>query len=214
MDSCLRCVPWGIPLLDFPEISMYAHSPWGGYGANPMPGKLQGLWNLTKDHLSCGTPYSEGQYEDINKAIISGFYWEKDKKATDTVREYVSYYFGPTVVDDVCRAIGILEQNLGRHRQDKDGATYIPMKSSADADTAFELIAEADTKLTPYVRFSWRWRILYLRAQIDAELASHEFRVSERCSAAFEGLREIYQNTARTNENLAIPRNIIGIVPD
>ena len=31
-------VPGGLPLLNFPEISMWGQNPWGGYGANPLPG--------------------------------------------------------------------------------------------------------------------------------------------------------------------------------
>ena len=29
-------VPGGLPLVNFPEISMYGRTPWGGYGANPL----------------------------------------------------------------------------------------------------------------------------------------------------------------------------------
>lgn len=36
--------PGGLPLLNFPEISMHFREPWGGTGANPMPARFQGLW--------------------------------------------------------------------------------------------------------------------------------------------------------------------------
>ena len=45
-----RPIPWsmgrpgGLPMVDFPEISMYSASPWGGFGANPFPDHLQALW--------------------------------------------------------------------------------------------------------------------------------------------------------------------------
>ena len=42
-------VPGGLPLLNFPEISMWGQSPWGGYGANPLPGRFQRLWNQTDE---------------------------------------------------------------------------------------------------------------------------------------------------------------------
>ena len=41
-------VPGGLPLLNFPDISMYGQNPWGGYGANPHPGRLQQRWDETK----------------------------------------------------------------------------------------------------------------------------------------------------------------------
>ena len=81
-----RGVPGELPVLSFPEISMWGQSPWGGYGANPLPGRLQRLWNQTEAKLSGGTPYSEGIYEDINKAICSQFYWDPERGAIETVR--------------------------------------------------------------------------------------------------------------------------------
>jgi len=41
---------------------------------------------------------------------------------------------------------------------------------TTSAEKAFELIEQADAKLTPYTRKGWRWRLLYLRAEIDNEL--------------------------------------------
>ena len=62
-------VPGGFPLLNFPEISMWNQGPWGGYGANPFPNRLQQRWNEIKGKLSGGFPYSEGIYEDLNEVI-------------------------------------------------------------------------------------------------------------------------------------------------
>ena len=91
-------VPGGLPMVGFPEISMHKASPWGGYGANPLPQHLQALWDQAGHALSGGFPYSEGIFEDLNKAICAQFYWDPDKPAWDTVREYVTYEYGPAVV--------------------------------------------------------------------------------------------------------------------
>ena len=66
--------PGGLPWLSFPEISMWGNSPWGGYGANPLPGRYQRRWNQVSHRVSGGFPYSEGIYEDINKAVVAPFY--------------------------------------------------------------------------------------------------------------------------------------------
>jgi hypothetical protein len=58
-------VPGGLPLLNFPDISMCGQEPWGEYGANPLPEHLQKRWDGTKHKLSGGCPYSEGIYEDL-----------------------------------------------------------------------------------------------------------------------------------------------------
>ena len=44
--------PGQLPLLNFPEISMWGQNPWGRYGANSLPGCLQRLWNQTQHKLA------------------------------------------------------------------------------------------------------------------------------------------------------------------
>ena len=148
-------VPGGLPLLNFPEISMWGRSPWGGFGATPMPARFQRLWNQVKGKVRGGMPYSEGIYEDINKVICGQFYWAKDRAALDTVREYIAFEFSPEVAEDVVRAVNLLE----------DTHTKLSEKSTK----ARELLQQVEARLTPQARKSWRWRILYLRSVVDAE---------------------------------------------
>lgn len=183
--------PGGVPMVNFPEITMYLHEPWGGFGANPQPEHFQEIWNYSKDILAGGFPYSEGIFEDMNKIIFAEFYWDSDKPATDTVKEYISFYFSPSVVDEVSRAVNIMERNIERRKENKDGVTRFIMKNTAGTDEAFRLISEADAKLPERVRKSWRWRFFYLRALIDNELVKHDFRVSDKCEAAFRELEQI-----------------------
>jgi len=174
-------VPGGRPLLNFPEISMWGQSPWGGYGANPFPARLQRLWNQTQRKLSGGFPYSEGIYEDLNKVICSQLYWDGGRPTLETVREYVAFEFSPQVTESVARAITLLEVNHDRKRLD-------PV-----ALEAFRLLAEAEQKLTPQARASWRWRILYLRGLIDRELVGTKGRLEgATLRKAFEELTAIY----------------------
>jgi hypothetical protein len=86
--------PGGLPLLNFPEISMHFREPWGWSGANPMPGRFQALWEPVSALVSGGMPYSEGVYEDINQAICFQHYWNASRTANDTVREYAASQFG------------------------------------------------------------------------------------------------------------------------
>lgn len=151
-------VPGGLPLMGFPEISMWGQNPWGGYGANPLPERLQRLWNQARHVLRGGTPYSEGIYEDINKAIVSQFYWDPDRAALETVREYAAFEFSPEVADEVVGIVTTFERN---HLRDNIGSSAVEALARAEV---------VDAKLTPEARASWRWRIVYLRALIDAEL--------------------------------------------
>ena len=103
-------VPGGVPLLDFPEISMCGHGPWGGFGANPFTRELERIWDGAKHLLAGGFPYSEGIYEDLNKFVYAQFYWG-NQRAAESVREYATYYFGAAAADDLCRAIALMERS-------------------------------------------------------------------------------------------------------
>jgi hypothetical protein len=172
------------------------------------------IWDSSKDKLSGGFPYSEGIYEDINKVIWSQFYWDSGKPAAETVKEYIAYNFSPSVVDGVSRAIDILERNLGHFMEERDGVTLVRMGGTHGANEAYDLIGQADALLPRDVRESWRWRLIYLRALIDFELASHEFRISERCAAAFEELTGMYHaDPERALDSVCPPANLSGVIP-
>jgi len=176
-----RGVPGGLPLINFPEISMWGQNPWGGYGANPLPGRLQRLWDQTQRKLSGGTPYSEGIYEDINKAICSQFYWDPERPAIETVREYAAFEYSPAVADDVVKVVEVFETN---HRREQIGPS---------AQEAFERVKGIEARLAPQAREAWRWRIVYLRALIDCELLRTRGKLEgEPLQAAFRELTAIY----------------------
>jgi hypothetical protein len=119
-----------------------------------------------------GFPYSEGIYEDINKAIVSQFYWS-DRPAEETIREYVAYEYAPAAVEPVLEAIRVLEAN--QERSWKGGDFALPRKSLAmskdhGANRARKLLEQAEAGLPPAVRSGWRWRVLMLRGLIDDAL--------------------------------------------
>jgi len=149
-------VPAGLPLYNFPEISMWGRNPWGSFGANPLPGRYETLWKQTNGKVSGGMPYSEGIYEDMNKTICFQFYWNRDTPAEDTLREYVAYEFNPGVVEDVLKAVHLLEEAW--------------VERGPKSLEAFNLLKKVDGELPSWARESWRWRILYLRGLIDSQL--------------------------------------------
>lgn len=155
-------VPGGLPLLNFPEISMWGQEPWGGYGANPYPSRIQGRWDQTRKKLSGGFPYSEGIYEDLNKVICTQLYWDPNRPAIEAVKEYIAFEFSPEVVDDMVSVVNIFEKNHVRKQNENN--------IDESAITAYQLIEKTDARLTPQVRRSWRWRLFYLRAVVDHEL--------------------------------------------
>jgi len=174
-------VPGGLPLLNFPEISMWGQSPWGGYGANPLPGRLQRLWDQTQKKLSGGFPYSEGIYEDLNKVIVSQFYWDPARPATETVKEYIAFEYSPEVAEQLAVVVETFEKN---HRRNQIGP---------GAAAALESVQQAEAKLTPQAKGTWRWRIFFLRALIDKELFTRKGRKEGAAlKEAFDELTRIY----------------------
>ncbi len=161
-------VPGGLPLLNFPEISMFYQAPWGGYGANPFPAHLEALWQRIGHISRGGSPYSEGIYEDINKAIVASFYWDPNRKAEDAVRDYVAFEFAPDRTDELVELIHILEQN---HKRNNIGPS---------AARAVTLAKKVDAHMTEQARQSWRWRIVYLRCLIDEGLRTGRSTIKEK----------------------------------
>jgi hypothetical protein len=184
-------VPGNLPLLIFPEISMWESWPWGGFGANPLLQRFQRLWDEVKDKVAGGAPYSEGIFEDINKIIYSQFYWTRDKSALQTVREYVAFEFSQEHADAIVQAICILESNHGLKAAYKPGNPVKINVPTVDhgAKKAYELLKSADQDLSDKAKKGWRWRILLLRAMLDYELRLTRGVPNE---AAEAGFRELY----------------------
>ena len=155
-------VPGGVPLLNFPEISMWGLWPWGGYGANPLPERFERLWEQVRHIVRGGFPYSEGIFEDINKVVVTQFYWGAWRKAEETLREYISYEYSNRVVPEVLDIIRRVEDN---HTRAAAGQKIDPVS----AEKAYETAVRVDAELAERARKSWRWRILYLRTLLDRQ---------------------------------------------
>jgi hypothetical protein len=134
-------VPGNLPLINFPEISMWGLFPWGGFGATPLPRRFQRLWDQVKPIVSGGFPYSEGIYEDINKAIVVQFYWDRDRTAQDTLREYIAYEYGSGVEDEVLRLIALIEMT---HTQGALAAARNNLQRGRESGSPPEALREAE----------------------------------------------------------------------
>ncbi|MBI2193645.1 MAG: hypothetical protein HYU36_16845 [Planctomycetes bacterium] len=185
-------VPGHLPLITFPEISMRGMHPWGGFGANPQPRHLPLRRNTPAVRLAGGIPYSEGIFEDMNKAILAQFHWRDQQDSDETVREYASYEFGPAVADRVVEAARILEQTMIRSEKAEGGVTRFVLQHPAGAFEAHAILQQVESELPAWARQSWRWRILYLRSLIDRELVSNDFIPNDPCEEAFQELNRLY----------------------
>jgi hypothetical protein len=187
-------VPGALPLLGFPEISMRGMCPWGGFGANPMPEFLAGYWAEWGHRVTGGLAYSEGIYEDLNKAIMARLFWD-DASPEETIRQYIAYEFGPAVIDPVQNAIRILEANQERPWEHGDFTfphVRLILPPDRGSQQALAALQAAERHMNPNAREGWRWRLLILRARIDAELFASQGVVSPACETCFEELTRLY----------------------
>lgn len=186
-------VPGQRPLLNFPEISMWGNWPWGGFGANPLPSRFQRLWDQVKQGVSGGFPYSEGIYEDMNKAVAVQFYWNRDQSARETLKEYIAYEFGPGVTEDVLVIIDLLETAAGNAYQKK------PVDTEA-VKRAFRLAEFVNARLPNWARRNWRWELLRLRTALDHERFAGGGLKTPAAEAAMVRLMELYHCQMETDD--------------
>ncbi len=180
------------PVVGFPEISMPAANPWGGYGANPLPQTWQKIWDKYGDSLEGGFPYSEGIYEDLNKVIFLRFYRD-GQPALQTVKEYLAYEFGleGDLLDLMFSAVLDMEWTLSRiyHfplARNNEGV-YAPNPKKTEPPHRYvirnpervfrieEAVKKVHASLPERIREGTKWQLLYLRGLIDAELARNDF---------------------------------------
>ena len=167
-------IPGGLPLLNYPEISMWALYPWGGYGANPLPKRFEQLWGQVREKVSGGIAYSEGIFDDINKISVTGFYWDREASVEETLRQYICYEFSADVYRDVREIIDIIESNhirtaVGKNENSSNDCNMkaVDEELCARARRAAELADKVDALIPEWAAKSWRWRILYIRAHLD-----------------------------------------------
>lgn len=217
-------VPGGYPLLTFPEISMFNMWPWGGFGMNPQPARFQQIWDSCRDRAAGGFPYSEGIFEDMNKAIMLQFYWAPQRPALETVAEYIAAEFSPAAVKPLVRAVQLMEQG-GEHWLRKEGLTALAAaqkdgpgggrKSGAlglygvphgeGAKECLRLVNAAEKRLLPQVRKGWRWRLFRLRAVLDAELQKSGGAATALTEKSFREIAAIYHAGDTAEASVAPP---------
>ena len=203
-------VPGNLPMFDLSEISMYGMYPWGGFGANPMPKRFQKFWGDICN-LACGARlYSEGLYEDFNKILYSRFLWNGNNEINEAMETYFRYELGCENPKELIEAIFLLEKNhapmwfatsyaefYGVEKFEKlpegwEGYAEPFTAAPETANAALRICNNVMETLPEWGSKSWRWRIIYLRTQIDAELHNNDGKPTPVCETAFDELTKLY----------------------
>lgn len=213
-------LPGKTRLITFPEISMFGRSPWGGFGATPLPKRFSALWGETAGSADGGMLYSEGTFEDFNKALYAQFFVSGTNDVSTVIREYFRYETGlPESADpDMERFLEILEENhegLQWWPGKPAYGLYEPMKSKIawrqtgktwkNLDEELALARKIDAVLPEWGRKSWRWRLFYLRAVIDFEIGTHDNEATAVTEEALKELCRIYHTDLQTATRRVAP---------
>lgn len=160
-----RGVPGGLPMVCFPEISMWGLWPWGGWGATALPKRFARIWSQMEGKASGGTAYSEGIFEDINKVVIAAFYNSGQPEYKEALEAYARYELGLTDTEEFLRLVELMEKI---HTDAVESRCSIE-----DCDTQLAIVQSIDSKLPAWSKNCWRWRQIYLRAVLDARKYRH-----------------------------------------
>jgi putative glutamine amidotransferase len=174
-------LPGKVKLITFPEISMWGRVPWGGFGAIALPKFHERLFRQCEHAVDGFRYYSEGNYEDINKAIVTGLYIEPSTTVEAILRRYGSYHFAGADPDDFVRLVELLEKNHRPHLMEK-----------SDTAKAKALALKIDREILPSLRSGWRWRLVYIRAMLDDEIVDTADFQPERAKPYFDELVKLY----------------------
>ncbi|MBR2837813.1 MAG: hypothetical protein IKE55_03435 [Kiritimatiellae bacterium] len=199
-------LPKDIPVITFPEISMWGRFPWGGTGANPLPARFERLYRQCEAIVSGFMLYSEGIYEDVNKIVINGLYVNPKATHDDVLREYARWELPGCDERDFVALCAKLEENYETQSMNKvRGRKGYRMsrflgEMSAEEQTrrvavAREAVALADRidgMILPQMRRNWRWRQIYLRAKIDEAVYSASDIRTPAAMPAYEELMNLY----------------------
>ena len=219
-------IPGGLPAVSFPEISMQDMWPWGGFGANPRPQHWQQYWDRLRPVLAGGMAYSEGIYEDINKVLHLQHCWGDDRSSREITRDYASYEFGPANADDGVRLLEDLEVAMTEHGAMIEAAGNVLANGGWDRCRealprvyrvkpdipAGQNLARADRmaeRMPAARREAWRWRVLWLRVALDAELTRSQCRPTAQSEAYFDELTRLF--SAGHAEWFVTPPSIKGM---
>lgn len=213
-------LPRDIPIVTFPEISMWGREPWGGFGAIAMPARFERLFRQCERVVSGFMFYSEGLSEDLNKVVVTQLYDNPTRHWQDIIREYCRWEFPGVDPDRFVELVTHLEnmhalpnfqkrtvgaQEVGR------GADPVFADFEArcrycleEATKAEALSAELEKSLVPSRRACWRWRHIRLRTIIDKEIFAARKWNTPVADAAYRELVKIY-NAKRTYSWLRPP---------
>jgi hypothetical protein len=133
--------------------------------------------------------YSEGLYDDVNKALWAGWAWSPDLSPQDAILAYVRWWFGESAAQFVAEAITLSEVNW-----------ETPLAGNDQVEQVVRLLDQAEARMPPHLKNgNWRWTMWRLRGLLD-------LLAQQKLALADETHREV---NARLREALTRPQELV-----
>lgn len=101
--------------------------------------------------------YSEGVYDDLNKALWAGWAWSPDLSPWDVTLDYARWWFGKNAAQLVTEAILLTEANW-----------EIPLSDNDQVEQVVLNLDQAEMHIPPHLlKGNWRWTLWRLRGLLD-----------------------------------------------
>jgi hypothetical protein len=161
-------LPPGYPVLTFLEITEIGG--WGTVGANPFPKRLVSIFgDLRRTGQDGYVAYSEGIYDDFNKASAARIAWNPATTPEELAGEYANYFFDASVAADFTRLTAGMESAWTNPTGSWGQQQFV--QASEEADSVEKLALSIAARLPAAARKSWRWQAFEHRARIGAAIA-------------------------------------------
>jgi hypothetical protein len=166
------------PVFTFVDCTMVGG--WGTIGAQPFPAMITYyIGDGWRSGITGLMIYTEGIFDDFNKAMATQVAWNASKDAGEFAREYAGYFFGSSVADDFWGIVQRCERSWADPRSvGFDGNVFI--ENPIDAEKLEQLTLSAGARLRPDIRSSWRWQVFEYRARIGKIVANFGSEVEFR----------------------------------
>ena len=180
---------------------MHETFPWGGFGATPLtaprPGTVERRQKTCRRRVSLFRGHFRGHHQGRHQPVLLE---RPAGRGNGAGIRCLRVLAGCRRRDCGCRHAGAepsLALVAGRAGGRKAGSGLVPVTRRAAAGRSrrgrgLRSRPARGRKLTPQARQSWRWRQLYLRALLDAELKANGGKPNARCNEAFAELIKIY----------------------
>jgi hypothetical protein len=168
----------GYPIAAFLDVTMIGA--WGTMGANPFPARLQSVFrDMAQNGISGYMAYSEGIFDDFNKALAARLAWDPRQSIASFEEEYSNYYFGHVSAGDYARMVSLMEDAWSNHMGHEAEQRYI--EGETGAARLEEITRLVGAQLSASARDSWRWQVLARRARLG--LLAAQLRIPGKPSA-------------------------------